>query len=326
MILNALEGKPLPVYGDGKNIRDWLYVEDHCRAIRAVLERGRLGEVYNIGGNSEIANIDVVRAICTIVDRLRSDLPHRPCSSLIRFVTDRPGHDRRYAIDAGKIQRELGWTPTVDFANGIEQTVRWYLDNAKWVKRVTSGAYRRERLGLGITQESTASQAVQRPRVTDFQPIPQCEIDGVLFKALPQHVDARGWLVEIFREDEIPQANMPVMAYISQTKPGVVRGPHEHAEQFDYFAFVGPGDFELFMWDARKASPSCGREYRTTVGESNPQGVIVPPGVVHAYKNVSPYPGWVINAPNRLYAGWGKIEPVDETRHENNENSQFRVG
>ena len=149
MILNALEGKPLPVYGDGQQIRDWLFVDDHCRAIRRVLAQGIPGQVYNIGGNCERANLEVVRTICAIVDRLRPELPHRPCSKLIQFVTDRPGHDRRYAIDATKIDRELGWQPAENFESGLERTVRWYLDNPRWVERVSSGEYRRERLGLG---------------------------------------------------------------------------------------------------------------------------------------------------------------------------------
>jgi len=148
MILNALEGKPLPVYGDGRNVRDWLYVEDHCRAIQRVLAGGAPGETYNVGGNCEQANLDVVTTICRAVDDLRPGLPHAPCSSLITFVTDRPGHDRRYAIDAQKIQRELGWKPEHDFDSGLRCTVQWYLDNPNWVKRVSSGDYRRERLGL----------------------------------------------------------------------------------------------------------------------------------------------------------------------------------
>ena len=156
MILNALEGKPLPVYGDGQQVRDWLYVEDHCRAVRLVLEKGRPGEVYNIGGDCERANLDVVRKITEIVDRLRPGLPHAPSSSLITFVTDRPGHDRRYAIDAGKIKQELGWSPREDFDSGLERTVRWYLDNQTWCQRVTSGAYRRERLGLGPAPSGAA--------------------------------------------------------------------------------------------------------------------------------------------------------------------------
>ena len=149
MILNALESKPLPVYGDGQQIRDWLYVEDHCRAIRAVLAHGRPGEVYNIGGDCERANLDVVQTICAIVDRLAPGLPHGPCASLIKYVKDRPGHDRRYAIDAGKIRTQLGWTPRENFQSGLERTVRWYLDHKAWVERITSGKYRRERLGLG---------------------------------------------------------------------------------------------------------------------------------------------------------------------------------
>ena len=147
MILNAVEGKPLPVYGDGKNVRDWLYVEDHCRAIRLVLDRGTIGEVYNIGGNCERANITVVKEICRNVDKARPDLPHGPCESLIQYVVDRPGHDRRYAIDCSKLQSELGWQPQESFESGLERTVQWYLRNSEWVERVTSGKYRRERLG-----------------------------------------------------------------------------------------------------------------------------------------------------------------------------------
>lgn len=149
MILNALSGQPLPVYGDGLNVRDWLYVEDHCIAITRVLEAGRIGECYNIGGNTERTNIEIVTTICATVDRLRPGLPHAPCDSLIKYVRDRPGHDRRYAIDASKIQRELGWVPQQEFAAGIETTVRWYLDNPEWIQRVQSGEYRGERLGLG---------------------------------------------------------------------------------------------------------------------------------------------------------------------------------
>ena len=156
MILNALEGKPLPVYGDGQQVRDWIYVEDHCRAVRTVLARGTPGEVYNIGGACERANLDVVRTICETVDRLRPGLPHAPCTSLVTFVADRPGHDRRYAIDASKIRAELGWQPREDFESGLQRTVRWYLDNATWAQRVTTGKYRRQRLGLGAKARSTA--------------------------------------------------------------------------------------------------------------------------------------------------------------------------
>ena len=151
MILNALEGKGLPVYGDGQNVRDWLYVEDHCAAIWRVLEAGRIGESYCIGGESERANIDVVRTICDAVDEARPNLSHAPCRSLIRFVKDRPGHDRRYAIDATKIKTELGWTPSVDFESGLRRATRWYLDNLEWVERVRSGGYRGERLGLSVS-------------------------------------------------------------------------------------------------------------------------------------------------------------------------------
>jgi dTDP-glucose 4,6-dehydratase len=141
MIVNALAGKPLPIYGDGLNVRDWLYVKDHCSAIRVVLERGRPGEVYNIGGWNERTNRQIVDAICALLDELRPD-PSGPHARLIRFVTDRPGHDRRYAIDARKIERELGWRPTESFETGLRKTVRWYLDHAGWVQRVQSGSYR----------------------------------------------------------------------------------------------------------------------------------------------------------------------------------------
>jgi dTDP-glucose 4,6-dehydratase len=148
MILNAVEGKPLPVYGDGGNVRDWLHVEDHGRALGRVLEAARPGTTYNIGGDSERTNLQVVEAICRAVDELRPGLPHAPCRGLISFVKDRPGHDRRYAMDTTRIRRDLGWRPLQDFEAGLRQTVRWYLDNPVWVSRATSGTYRRERLGL----------------------------------------------------------------------------------------------------------------------------------------------------------------------------------
>jgi dTDP-glucose 4,6-dehydratase len=151
VILNALEGKPLPVYGDGLNVRDWLFVEDHVRAIRRVLEVGRPGEVYNIGGRSERTNLDVVRGICREVDRLRPGLKHAPCESLIKFVADRPGHDRRYAMDPSKVENELGWRARESFESGLAKTVAWYLSASKWLERVASGSYQRERLGLSRT-------------------------------------------------------------------------------------------------------------------------------------------------------------------------------
>ena len=141
MIVNALAGKPLPVYGDGLNVRDWLYVTDHCAAIRAVLARGRPGETYNVGGWNEKANVEIVRTVCALLDELRPD-PAGPHARLITFVKDRPGHDRRYAIDARKIERELGWRPAETFETGIRKTVQWSLDHAEWVARVQSGAYR----------------------------------------------------------------------------------------------------------------------------------------------------------------------------------------
>ncbi|HEU0233652.1 MAG TPA: dTDP-glucose 4,6-dehydratase [Gallionella sp.] len=142
MIVNALAGKPLPVYGDGQQIRDWLYVKDHCSAIRCALAKGRVGEVYNIGGWNEKTNLEIVHTICTLLDELAPN-PLRPQSSvLITYVQDRPGHDRRYAIDARKIERELGWKPAETFETGIRKTVQWYLDNQGWVDNVQSGNYR----------------------------------------------------------------------------------------------------------------------------------------------------------------------------------------
>jgi dTDP-glucose 4,6-dehydratase len=141
MILNALEGRTMPVYGDGANVRDWLYVGDHCAAIRAVLERGRVGETYNIGGNSERKNLDVVNTICDLVDEMTPSTAIGSRRTLVTFVKDRPGHDRRYAIDASKIERELGWRPAERFESGLRKTVRWYLDHPTWVESVRTGAY-----------------------------------------------------------------------------------------------------------------------------------------------------------------------------------------
>jgi dTDP-glucose 4,6-dehydratase len=140
--LNALSGKPLPIYGDGRQVRDWLYVKDHCAAIRRVLAAGRPGETYNIGGWNEQANLDVVRTLCGILDEERPRADGHSYSEQIEFVKDRPGHDRRYAIDARKLERELGWRPAETFATGIRKTVRWYLENQAWVADVTSGGYR----------------------------------------------------------------------------------------------------------------------------------------------------------------------------------------
>ena len=147
MIQNAIAGKPLPIYGDGGNIRDWLYVQDHCRAIWRVLEAGALGEVYNIGGNSEKTNLEVVDTLCAILDGLIPHSSHVPHAQFKHFVTDRPGHDRRYAIDASRIKRELDWEPQETFESGLRTTVQWYLDNVPWCKRVMDGSYLGERLG-----------------------------------------------------------------------------------------------------------------------------------------------------------------------------------
>jgi dTDP-glucose 4,6-dehydratase len=142
MIANAIAGKPLPVYGDGRQVRDWLYVGDHCAAIRVVLERGKIGETYNIGGRNEQTNLDTVDMLCALLDEMLPNSPYRPHKTLTTFVADRPGHDRRYAIDASKIERELGWRPKETFATGLRRTVEWYLANQAWVEEITSGSYR----------------------------------------------------------------------------------------------------------------------------------------------------------------------------------------
>lgn len=148
MVLNAIEGKSLPVYGSGENIRDWLYVDDHVQAIITILQHGRLGECYNVGGDEEIRNIDLVNKICDSLDGIFPDSPNAPHKQLITFVEDRPGHDLRYAIDASKIKKELGWMPNEDFKSGLEKTIQWYLQNKNWWKDIQSGSYQGERLGL----------------------------------------------------------------------------------------------------------------------------------------------------------------------------------
>ncbi|MDH4610257.1 dTDP-glucose 4,6-dehydratase [Pseudomonas sp. BN102] len=152
MILNALEGKPLPVYGNGQQVRDWLFVEDHARALLEVVTRGQVGETYNIGGHNEQKNLDVVHTICSLLEELAPQKPDGVArfEDLITFVKDRPGHDLRYAIDAGKIERELGWVPQETFATGLRKTVQWYLDNLEWCRRVQDGSYQRERLGASV--------------------------------------------------------------------------------------------------------------------------------------------------------------------------------
>jgi len=141
-ILHARSGRPLPVYGDGQNIRDWLFVSDHCAAIRLVLAQGKVGETYNIGGKNQLKNLEVVDTICAVLDELRPTDPVVPHKQLIKFVTDRPGHDRRYAIDCSKIEAELAWQPRETFPSGIRKTVSWYLENDAWIQAVTSGSYR----------------------------------------------------------------------------------------------------------------------------------------------------------------------------------------
>jgi len=151
--LNALEGKPLPIYGKGDQIRDWLHVDDHARALRLVLETGKTGETYNIGGHNEKTNLEVVKTICALLDKLVPDSPHVPHEALITYVTDRPGHDLRYAIDADKIAAELGWTPEETFESGIKKTIQWYLVNSEWCQHVQDGSYQRQRLGTMEPEE-----------------------------------------------------------------------------------------------------------------------------------------------------------------------------
>ncbi|QRO14484.1 dTDP-glucose 4,6-dehydratase [Moraxella osloensis] len=150
VILNALDGKPLPVYGDGKQIRDWLYVEDHARALYLVATTAKVGETYNIGGHNEKQNIDVVKTICTILDNIKPRTDGQSYTQQITFVKDRPGHDLRYAIDASKINKELGWQPQETFESGIQKTVEWYLNNLEWCRHVQDGSYQRERLGVKL--------------------------------------------------------------------------------------------------------------------------------------------------------------------------------
>jgi dTDP-glucose 4,6-dehydratase len=148
MIINCLQGNPLPVYGKGENVRDWLFVGDHCDAIHTVLAKGQIGETYNIGGNNEIKNIDVVTIICSLLDEISPRKNGSSYSDLITFVKDRPGHDFRYAIDAGKIRNDLGWSPNESFETGIRKTIHWYLDNQNWWKTIQDNNYRQERLGV----------------------------------------------------------------------------------------------------------------------------------------------------------------------------------
>jgi dTDP-4-dehydrorhamnose 3,5-epimerase len=152
-----------------------------------------------------------------------------------------------------------------------------------------------------------------------------CNIDGVIIKELSAFNDKRGWLIELFRHDEIPEKYHPVMAYVSMTKAGVARGPHEHKDQTDCFCFIGPSTFRLYLWDERNNSPTYGQSFKADLGENSKAMVIVPPGVIHAYKNIGNGEGIVYNAPNRLYAGEGKKEPVDEIRHEDDPDSKYKL-
>ncbi|MBN1408898.1 MAG: dTDP-4-dehydrorhamnose 3,5-epimerase family protein [Calditrichaceae bacterium] len=151
------------------------------------------------------------------------------------------------------------------------------------------------------------------------------EIEDVIIRELKRYTDHRGWLIELFRQDELDKELFPVMSYISETKPGIARGPHEHVDQTDYFGFIGPSDFDLYLWDNRENSPTYKKKVVVRLGSSKPAVAIVPPGVVHAYRNVGDVPGIVFNAPNRLFAGEGKKELIDEIRHEDDSDSQFKL-
>jgi dTDP-glucose 4,6-dehydratase len=157
-ILKALHGEPIPVYGKGENVRDWLYVEDHARGLFTILSEGRIGESYNLGGATEHANLDVVTAICRLLDEMVPNSAHRPHERLVSFVADRPGHDRRYAMDTVKVARELGWTPRESFDSGLRKTVAWYLDNRWWWEPIWSRRYRGERLGMAASRAAAAPE------------------------------------------------------------------------------------------------------------------------------------------------------------------------
>jgi dTDP-glucose 4,6-dehydratase len=165
MIANALQGKALPVYGDGQQVRDWLYVGDHCRALRAVLDRGRVGETYNVGGGNQRSNLEVVTTVCALLDELVPESKFKPHLQLVKYVTDRPGHDRRYAIDARKLETELGWRAQESFETGLRKTVEWYLANAAWVEGVTSGAYQQwVRQNYGAREAAASGDSVEERR------------------------------------------------------------------------------------------------------------------------------------------------------------------
>lgn len=197
---------------------------------------------------------------------------------------------------------------------------------AKTTTRAETGRLRFAAKGLGIGRgplslvpPSTEPRAMTRPNYIDG------DIDGLIVKPIRAHHDDRGWLIELFRHDELAESLRPVMAYASMTLPGVARGPHEHRDQTDGFAFFGPSDFRVYAWDLREDSRTYLHTLRIVVGESNPSAIWIPPGVVHAYRNVGEVPGLVFNAPNRLYAGWNRAEPVDEIRHENGDPGRFPI-
>lgn len=279
----AIQGLPLPIYGDGQYIRDWIHVEDHCRALLALLKSGTVGEIYNIASGKLRSNLEIAKIILNNIPDSRSTIQH---------VADRLGHDRRYSVDCQKIRSATGWAPQNSFENEILETIQWYKRDVH-------------------TRKSSKEERIMVS--TQFKHGP---IHGVQTKHLLSHDDKRGNLIELYRCDELSPRLSPRMAYVSNTNPGVVRGPHEHKHQTDVFAFIGPGDFTVSMWDTRKDSSTYGNQFVLTAGESAPKQVIVPAGVVHAYRNDSNEIGRVFNAPNQLYRGNNKANEIDEIRWE----------
>jgi dTDP-glucose 4,6-dehydratase len=347
-ILNVLHGRPVSVYGNGQNVRDWLHVDDHCRALQLVLQHGHSGEVYNVGGNCERTNLEVVTAICETIDAMRPELPYGPSTRLLRFVADRPGHDFRYAVDSSKLHRQLGWRPTIGFREGLERTVRWYRDNLSFVESVSSVSYRGERLGLerlrhsqfaaepievarkaSVALESSVAVAHDEPTAitaargeptaaSDVLRSPRArshpwhqDIEGVEFIQLRRQSTDQGAIAELYHERQTRPSDWPIVNYLIEAPPKATHGPHASSSEADYLAFVGPGDFQLSLWDSRISSSTHGNRIECVVGMSDPQAVVIPPGVVHSYKNIGEQAGCVLNAVKRSQSR-SYFEPIPD--------------
>ena len=286
MILNALEGRDLPVYGDGSNVRDWIYVEDHCRGVLRALETGRPGEKYNLGGRSERTNLEIVHLLCDLLEEARpaADNPalrQRGLGSyreLVTFVSDRPGHDRRYAIDDEKARTELGWQPRHDLATGLAATVRWYLGHAEWCERIQSGVYRRERLGLGASSEADAEPADEVPRDrparrpggrADGPPRPP----GLLPRDLPPRKYAEHGIDGAFVQDNH-----------SRSEGAILRGLHAQGRrpQGKLVRAVEGTIFDVAV-DIRVGSPTFGRWVGVELSAESFRQLWVPPGFAHGF-------------------------------------------